>query len=85
MSSEYFVGILKGKGSLGRPRGRWADNTKLDRKEEGWDGVDWITSVSGHGPVTGPCEHGSELSGSLKICRATVNCSRDVVKRLAHH
>jgi hypothetical protein len=27
---------------LGRPRCRWEDNTKVDVREKGWDGVAWI-------------------------------------------
>jgi hypothetical protein len=27
---------------LGRPRHRWVDNIKMDLREIGWDGVDWI-------------------------------------------
>jgi hypothetical protein len=32
----------EGKRSLGRPRRRWVDNIKIDLREIGWDGVDWI-------------------------------------------
>jgi hypothetical protein len=28
--------------SLGRLRHRWEDNTKMDLKEVGWGGMDWI-------------------------------------------
>jgi hypothetical protein len=38
--------ILKGKPErkrpLGRPRRRWVENTKMDLREIGWDGMDWI-------------------------------------------
>jgi hypothetical protein len=27
---------------VGRPRRRWVDNIKMDLREIGWDGVDWI-------------------------------------------
>jgi hypothetical protein len=27
---------------LGRPRRRWVDNIKMDLREIGWDGMDWI-------------------------------------------
>jgi hypothetical protein len=27
---------------LGRPRRRWVDNIKIDLRETGWDGGDWI-------------------------------------------
>jgi hypothetical protein len=32
----------EGKRLLRRPRRRWVDNIKIDHKEIGWDGVDWI-------------------------------------------
>jgi hypothetical protein len=28
--------------ALGRPRRRWADSIKMNLREIGWDGVDWI-------------------------------------------
>jgi hypothetical protein len=30
------------KRPLGRPRRRWIDNIKIDLRERGWDGIDWI-------------------------------------------
>jgi hypothetical protein len=30
------------KRPLGRPRRRWVDNIKMDLREVGWDGRDWI-------------------------------------------
>jgi hypothetical protein len=27
---------------MGRPRGRWVDNIKMDLTEIGWDVMDWI-------------------------------------------
>jgi hypothetical protein len=32
----------EGKRPLGRPILRWIDNIKIDHKEIGWDGMDWI-------------------------------------------
>jgi hypothetical protein len=32
----------EGKRSLGRPRHRWVDDIKMDLREIGWDGMDWI-------------------------------------------
>jgi hypothetical protein len=32
----------EGKRPLGRPRRRWVDNIKMDLRETGWDGMDWI-------------------------------------------
>jgi hypothetical protein len=34
--------ILVGKRPLGRPRYRWADKIKVDLREIGWEGVDWV-------------------------------------------
>jgi hypothetical protein len=31
-----------GKRPLGRTRCRWDDNMKMDIREEGWGGMDWI-------------------------------------------
>jgi hypothetical protein len=30
------------KRPLGRPSRRWVDNIKMDLREIGWDGMDWI-------------------------------------------
>jgi hypothetical protein len=35
---RILVGRLEGK----RPRHRWVDNIKMDLREIGWDGMDWI-------------------------------------------
>jgi hypothetical protein len=39
---SILVGKPEGKGPLGRPRRRWVYNIKMDLKEIGWDGMDWI-------------------------------------------
>jgi hypothetical protein len=39
---KIFVGKLEGKRSLGKPRHRWVHNIKIDLREIGWDGMDWI-------------------------------------------
>jgi transcription termination factor 2 len=31
-----------GRRPLGRPRRRWVDNIKMDLREIGWDGMDWV-------------------------------------------
>jgi hypothetical protein len=36
------VGKPEKKRPLGRPRHRWVDNIKMDLREIGWNGVDWI-------------------------------------------
>jgi hypothetical protein len=37
-----LIGRPEGKRPLGRPRHRWGDNIKLDLRETGIDGVNWI-------------------------------------------
>jgi hypothetical protein len=39
---RVLVGRPKGKRPLGRPRCRWEDNIKLDLRETGIDGANWI-------------------------------------------
>jgi hypothetical protein len=43
---RYAYGILvgkpEGKRPLGRPRRRWEDNIRMDLREIGWRGMDWI-------------------------------------------
>jgi hypothetical protein len=39
---RVLVGRRKGKRLLGRPRSRWEDNIKMDRREIGIDGANWI-------------------------------------------
>jgi hypothetical protein len=39
---KILVGKPEGKRPLGRPRRRWLDKTKIDLREMGWGGVDWI-------------------------------------------
>jgi hypothetical protein len=36
------VGKPEGKRPLGRPRRRWVNNIKMDHREIGWYGMDWI-------------------------------------------
>jgi hypothetical protein len=39
---RILVGKPEGKRPLGRRRRSWVDNIKIDLREIGWDGVDWI-------------------------------------------
>jgi hypothetical protein len=39
---RILVGKPEGKRPLGRPRRTWVDNIKMDLRETGWDGMDWI-------------------------------------------
>jgi hypothetical protein len=39
---RILLGKPEGKRPLGRSRRRWVDNIKMDLREIGWDGMDWI-------------------------------------------
>jgi hypothetical protein len=39
---RILVGKLEGKRPLEKPRCRWVDNIKMDSREIGWSGMDWI-------------------------------------------
>jgi hypothetical protein len=58
---RILVGKPEGRKPLGSPRRRWVDNIKIDLREIGWHGVNWVNLA-----LEGSCEHGDELSGSIK-------------------
>jgi hypothetical protein len=39
---RIWVGKPEGKRQLGNRRRRWEDNIKIDLREIGWGGMDWI-------------------------------------------
>jgi hypothetical protein len=39
---RILVGKPEGKRPLGRQRRRWVENIKIDLREIGWDGMEWI-------------------------------------------
>jgi hypothetical protein len=39
---RILVGMPEGKRPLGRPQCWWVDNIKMDLREIGWDGMNWI-------------------------------------------
>jgi hypothetical protein len=39
---RILMGKPAGNRSLGRSRRRWVDNVKIDLREIGWGGMDWI-------------------------------------------
>jgi hypothetical protein len=39
---RILVGNPERKRPVGRPRRRWVDNIKIDLREIGWDGMNWI-------------------------------------------
>jgi hypothetical protein len=63
---RILVGRPKGKIPLGRPRHRWEDNIKMDLREMGIDGANWIRLAQYRVRWRGLCEHDNEPSGSIK-------------------
>jgi hypothetical protein len=61
---RILVGKPEGKQPLGRPR--WVDHIKMDLREIGCDGTDWIDLAQDRDQWKGSCEHDNELSGSIK-------------------
>jgi hypothetical protein len=54
--NRILVGKPNGKRPLGRPRCRWEDNIRMDLREIGWGGLDWIDQA----------QDGNEPLGSIK-------------------
>jgi hypothetical protein len=59
---KVLVRKPEGKRPLGRPRRRWEDGVRMDLREIGFGGVDWIRLAQDR-PVAGCCECGDEPSG----------------------
>jgi hypothetical protein len=49
MGEKISVHKPEGKRPLGRPRRRWEDNIKMDLREIGWGGMDWIDLTQDRG------------------------------------
>jgi hypothetical protein len=63
---RILVGKPEGKGPLGRIRRRWVDNIKMNLREIGWDGMDWIDVAQDRDQWRALGEHCSEPSGFIK-------------------
>jgi hypothetical protein len=59
---RVLVGKSEGRRPLERPRRKWVDNIKIDLREIGWEGLDWVSVAQD----TDSCEHGDEPLGSTK-------------------
>jgi hypothetical protein len=62
---RFLVGRPEGKRPLGRPKRRWEDNIKMDLRETGIDGVNWIQMAQNRVQRRALGEHGDEPSGSI--------------------
>jgi hypothetical protein len=69
---KVLLGKPEGKRPLGRPRHRWEDGVRMDFREIGLGGVDWIR-LAQNTAVTGCCGCGDETSGS---------CAMELVNRV---
>jgi hypothetical protein len=63
------VSVEKSEGNrpLGRPKRKWENNIKINVREIGWGGTDWIHLAEDREEWRGSCEHGNEPSGFQKI------------------
>jgi hypothetical protein len=62
---RVLAGKPEGEKPLGRDRRRWEDTIKMDLRETGCGGMDWIDLAQDRDQWRGN-EHGNELSGSIK-------------------
>jgi hypothetical protein len=61
---KVLVGKPEGKRPLGRPRSRWEDGIRMDLREIGLGGVDWILLAEDRDRWRAVSECGDEPSGS---------------------
>jgi hypothetical protein len=66
-NEAILVGEPEGKSPLGRPRRRWVDNIKMDLRETGWDGMNWIELAQDRDQWRVLVNTVMNLSGSLKL------------------
>jgi hypothetical protein len=64
---RILVGKSEGKRPLGRPRRRWVNNIKMNLREIGWDGRDWIELAQDRDQWRALVNTVDEPSGSLKL------------------
>jgi hypothetical protein len=64
---RILVGKPEGQRPLGRPRRRWKNNIKVDIREIGWGGMDWIDLAQDREQWRA-LVNSNEPSGSIKCC-----------------
>jgi hypothetical protein len=62
---RVLVGRPEANRPLGRPRRMWEDNIKMDYREIGIDGANWI-QLAQDMVQWRACEHGNESPGSIR-------------------
>jgi hypothetical protein len=73
--------ILVGK-PQGKPRRRRKDNVKIDIRDMGWGGMDWIDLVQNR-DQKGTSECGNEPSGYIKCWKFWSSCATGGCSRMA--
>jgi hypothetical protein len=63
---RILMGKPEGKRPLGRPRCRWLNNVKMDLRETGWDGMDWIDLAQNRDQLRALVDTVMNLPGSIK-------------------
>jgi hypothetical protein len=63
---RILVGLPGGIRPLGRLKRRRVNNIKMDLREIGWGGMDWIDLAQNRDPWRDSCEHGNEPSSAIK-------------------
>jgi hypothetical protein len=64
---RILVGKPERKRPPRRPRRRREDNKKIDLKETGWDGMEWV-NLAEDWDQWRTYEHGNEPSGPIEYC-----------------
>ena len=61
---KILTGTPTGKRSIGRPRRRWEDNSRMDHKEIGINMRNWV-DLAQYRVYWSPCDCGIEPPGSI--------------------
>jgi hypothetical protein len=77
---KILAGNVKGKGSVRRRGCRWENDIKMDHKEIGCEGVNWIYLAQ-----AGSCEHGNEPSDASSLMTEIVRSSETLAHRQGIH
>jgi hypothetical protein len=77
------VGEPEGKRLLGRPRHRWMNNIKINLREIGWVGMDWIHLAPNRNQWSGLVNTVINLRVALKVVKFLSNCRIGVFSRRA--
>ncbi|KAJ4434105.1 hypothetical protein ANN_16425 [Periplaneta americana] len=75
---RVLVGRPEGKRPLGRPRRRWEDNIKMNLREVGYDGRDWINLAYDRDQWRAYVRAAMNLWGRAKVSLYILYCDSDV-------